>query len=114
MDTKVKASTSLENDKDLFWAILSADPTAIAHHYGKELTLLANSKNKTKFHKRCDEVLTLVMNTVIDPMLVVAIVKCWLIKYKLPFEPDKMSSFDQFHERYGSLVIHQNRDIPII
>jgi len=119
MDIKVKASTSLENDKDLFWAILKADPKVIAHHFGQELVELSEKKNKEKFHRRLDELISMVMNTVQDDIMILAIIKCWFTKYQIPADPSKLSCFDHFHENYSDLVMQSsglNRkiDIPIL
>ena len=114
MDTKVKASTSSNVDKELMWGILTANPQVIAHHHGQELKRLSERKNKTQFHRRTDELLNTVMNTVADPMFVIAIVKCWLTHYQLPFEPDKLLSFERFHQEFGTFVIRHNDKIPII
>jgi hypothetical protein len=104
---------SLENDKELMWGILKADPEYLAHHYGKELLELSTRKNKAQFHCRCDELLTLVMNTVPDPVYVLAIIRCWLTQYRLPMAPQKLPSFDRFHQDFGARL-HNNAEICII
>lgn len=110
----MKASISLENDKELMWGILTANPKFIAHHYGEELQTLSKRKNKKAFHSRVDEVLLLLMNTVTDPIMVVAVVKCWLTEYQLPVEPASLKSFDRFHEQYGGIVLNYSNNIPAV
>lgn len=113
--TRAKESMSLDDDKELMWGILTANPTIIAHLYGQELLVLSKKRNQKKFHTRADELLTLVMDTISDPVMVVAVAKCWLSQYRIPFDPGKLRSFDRFHHQYGSLVVDANaRDIPVL
>jgi hypothetical protein len=106
---------SLDDDKELMWDLLTANPTTIAHIYGQELLALSKKRNQKKFHARADELLTLVMNNVSDPVMVVAVAKCWLSHYRIPLVPREIPSFDRFHTNYSSLVTHANaRDIPVL
>jgi hypothetical protein len=113
--TKAKESMSLDDDKELMWGILTANPVTLAHQYGQELLALSKKRNQRKFHARADELLTLVMNNVADPVMVVAVAKCWLSHYHIPLTPSDLPSFDRFQHNYGSLVTHANaRDIPVL
>jgi hypothetical protein len=106
---------SLENEKELVWGILRADPEYIAHHYARELLELSNRRGRVKFHRRCDELLTMVMNTVQNPVYVLAIMKCWLTNYQLPMDPGKLPSFDRFHDKYGKLLEKVgSKNIPVL
>ena len=104
---------STTDEQELMWAILKFDPKVIAHHYGRELSTLAIKKNKQKFNRRADEVLTLIMNTAPDSLAVIGIVKCWLSYYKLPLDTKKLTSFDRFHKNYSDIVIQNPAQIPI-
>jgi hypothetical protein len=104
----------MNKEQELFWGILSANPQTIAHFYGAELQRLAQDKNTVKFNLRADQILTLLMNTVTDHLQVIAVVKCWLSEYHLPFDPGSMTSFDRFHKTYGPLVISNPRAIPVL
>ena len=95
---------SLENEKELMWGLLRSDPEYIAHHYAQELMALSTRRGRIKFHRRCDELLTMIMNTVQDPVYVLAIMRCWLSQYQLPINPEKLPSFDLFHDNYGKLL----------
>jgi hypothetical protein len=95
---------SLENEQELIWGILKSDPEYIAHHYAQELMELSRRRGQRLFHRRCDELLTMVMNTVQNPVYVLAIMKCWLTNYRLPMDPAKLPSFDMFHDKYGKLL----------
>lgn len=95
---------SLENEKELMWSILQADPEYIAHHYAQELLELAARRGKVRFHRRCDELLVMIMNTVQNPLYVAAIVRCWLTHYQLPLDPSKLPSFDRFHNECGKVI----------
>ena len=106
---------SLKNEKEWMWGILRADPEYIAHHYAQELLALSTRRGQVKFHRRCDELLTMVMNTVQDPVYVLAIMKCWLTQYRLPVDPAKLPSFDLFHNKYSKLL-HEvgSKNIPVL
>jgi hypothetical protein len=104
-----------EDDKEIIWGILKADPEYLAHHYGKELLELSTRKSRARFHRRCDELLTLIMNTVLDPVYVLAIVRCWLSQYRLPMVPEKLASFDRFHDEFGALLATNGpKGIPVL
>jgi hypothetical protein len=106
---------SLENEKELVWGILRADPEYIAHHYAQELLELSRRRGQRLFHRRCDELLTMVMNTVQNPVYVLAIIKCWLNNYRLPIDPGKLPSFDRFHDKYGKLILKVGfKNIPVL
>lgn len=106
---------SLENEKELVWGILRADPEYIAHHYAQELLELSKRRGRVRFHRRCDELLTMVMNTVPDPVYVLAIMKCWLTQYRLPMDPGKLPSFDLFHKKYVKLIFKVgSKNIPVL
>jgi len=106
---------SLENERELVWGILRADPKYIAHHYAQELLSLSTRRGQVRFHRRYDELLTMVMNTVQDPVYVLAIMRCWLTQYRLPVDPGKLASFDLFHEKYGKLIRKVGyKNIPVL
>ena len=106
---------SLENEKELMWGILRADPEYIAHHHAQELLALSTRRGRVLFHRRCDELLTMVMNTVQDPVYVLAIMKCWLNQYRLPMDPEKLPSFDRFHKKYVKLILKVGpKNIPVL
>ena len=108
---------SLENEKERMWGILRSDPKYIAHYYAQELLTLSKCKKQVKFHHRCNELLDMIMNTIQDPMDVIAIVKCWLSQYQLPMDPAEMPAFDRFHQQFGVMLTstHFNtKDIPVL
>jgi len=35
----------------------------------------------------------------------VRILKTWLSTYKLPLDPNRLKTFDQFHEQFGKFII---------
>lgn len=102
------------SEQELTWAILKFDPKVIAHRYGQELSELASKRNKQKFNKRADELLSLIMTLSPNSLSVIGIVKCWLSYYKLPLDPKKLPSFDRFHENYGDTIINNHRQIPVL
>jgi len=106
----------MTEDQELMWDMLTADPTRLAHRFGQELLELSKIRGRRQFKKRADEAMHYVMTNVSDPLSVVCIVKTWLTHYQLPFEPDRMESFDRFHNNYGLLVVNQckNNSIQVL
>ena len=90
-------------EQQKFWDILSISPEKTCHAFGRELK---NIRNKKQFLKRADECFEFVMSN-LDAESVVRIVKTWLCVYNLPFEPDKMKSFQSFHEHYGPVIMEK-------
>ena len=91
------------NSEEYVWDVLSANPARLSHAFGQELQAI---KNKKKFHQRANECLNFVM-TNFNNEGVIRTVKTWLSFYKLPLEPDKLPSFEKFHNNYGH-IIHQD------
>ena len=41
----------------------------------------------------------------------VRILKTWLSTYKLPLDPNRLKTFDQFHEQFGEFIINNTATI---
>jgi len=41
----------------------------------------------------------------------VRILKTWLSTYKLPLDPDRLKTFEQFHEQFGKFIIDNTATI---
>lgn len=63
----------------------------------------ANDKGDKKFNDKVDNFLGFMMKNY-EPELVVMGVKLALTTYQLPIDPDEVSCFDEFHEKYGKII----------
>jgi hypothetical protein len=103
---------SLEEDKEITWAILKGDARGIAHLYGPELQALAQRRGKVRFHRRFNELLEFIMQVLPNKIDVCAVIRCWLVTYNLPVDPEKLQNFDLFHENYGHFIAAESQNIP--
>ena len=63
----------------------------------------ASDANSPKFNKMVDNFLRFAMDN-FDTELVVMGIKLALTQYSLPIDPDEVSCFDEFHDRYGKYI----------
>jgi hypothetical protein len=93
-------------EQQKFWDILRIDPEKLCHRFGRELQ---NIHNRKQFLKRADECFNFIMSN-FDQESVLRTVKTWLCIYNLPVEPDKMESFQKFHEQYGEVIVQKSKN----
>ena len=86
---------TLTSEQEVFWNMLKCDPEFLAHHWGKEMSLLKGRK----FHEACDEHLNFILASSLSEIELLRIVKTWLSTYDLPLDPSKLKYFDEFHNR---------------
>jgi hypothetical protein len=89
-------------EQEHFWNYLKWNPKSFAKETGEHLASIANSNRpywKRKFNKTANEYFNELMNRAPNTIEVIKIVHIWTREYQLPFDPDKMKSFDRFHEK---------------
>ena len=65
--------------------------------------------DKKKWHDMADNFFKFMMDN-FETELVVMGARVALVNYKLPFQPGKLKSFNEFHKRFGKYVINANND----
>jgi hypothetical protein len=96
------------HSQTLMWERLSFTATDFANHYGKELKCLTARTGPwrhVRFHKRADTIINLLMDIDPSPTDVLDVFKVWLNQYELPFVPNKLACFDQFHAKYSKFIL---------
>ena len=91
----------LTNEQEKMWAYLKCDPQVLVHQWAEEM--LSVKKSKIKLNKLAEEYLSYMIEhfSIQDTARVI---KTWLTTYKLPLEPDRITSFDAFHDYCGSYI----------
>jgi hypothetical protein len=91
-------------EQELMWARLRNDWSVMSHTMGQELTKRSSHKD---FLEQADEYLNIVLDSA-DPVSATRVVATWLKTYNLPIEPDKIQSYQRFHELCHDVVMSMN------
>ena len=86
--------------------LLLKGPEDYAHRAGKEMLTVLNSGKRLRYKamfKVADQHFETVMQ-VFNIEQSIRIIKTWLSTYQLPFDPDRLDSFDRFHNSLGSFI----------
>jgi hypothetical protein len=75
----------------------------VAMCYELSQTVANSQDDKKEFYDQVEQFLSFSMKN-FDTELVVMAMKLALTQYKLPIDPDKVPSFDEFHEKYGKYI----------
>jgi hypothetical protein len=81
-------------------------PDWYAHESGKDLLAVLN-QGKRKRHRSMNSTADKHLSTIMDLFdkeQSVRILKTWLSTYQLPLDPDRLKTFDQFHEQFGKFI----------
>jgi hypothetical protein len=86
---------------------LTYDPRRRAHSAAREIDQLIAQygAEDPSVIKRVDELLALAMDRCNDPWDAISTLSLWCVDYDLDLYPNKMTQFDLFHIRYGSLIL---------
>ena len=87
--------------------VLLKGPDWYAHESGKDLVAVLN-QGKRKRYKSMNSTADKHISTIMylfDKASAVRILKTWLSTYKLPLDPNRLKTFDQFHEQFGQFII---------
>ena len=94
------------SDSDRLITLLKG-PDWYAHESGKDLLAVLNQGKRKRYksmNATADKHISTIMN-LFDNEQSVRILKTWLITYKLPLDPNRLKTFDQFHEQFGKFII---------
>ena len=86
--------------------LLLKGPEDYAHRAGSEMLSVLNSGKRPRYgamSKVADQHFETIMQT-FNVEQNINIVKTWVSSYHLPFDPDRLKSFDQFHQLYGGFI----------
>ena len=94
------------SDSERLIALLKG-PDWYAHESGKELLAVLNQGKRKRYksmNSTADKHILTIMN-LFDKEPAVRILKTWLSTYKLPLDPTRLKTFDQFHDQFGEFII---------
>ena len=96
----------LSPDQTHFWNILKFDPKTMAAELGAVMQLAkeTHGADSTEFFSTVDHCMYLAMSHCHVDIDVIKMTKHWLTHLDLPFDPSKMKSFEQFHNKYFSTI----------
>lgn len=94
-------------EQEQFWNILRFDAKTMSVELGNLMqdAKLKYGDDSTEFHATVDRCFFLIMGQANTELDVIKIVKHWISTMNLPFDPSKLQSSDNFHNRYGDLVL---------
>jgi hypothetical protein len=95
----------MRSEQEKFLLLLKG-PEDYAHRAGEEMLSVLNSGKRPRYSamsKVADQHFETIMQT-FNIEQNINIVKTWVSSYHLPFDPDRLKSFDQFHQLYGSFI----------
>jgi hypothetical protein len=101
----------MNSDQQRMWDMLSSNYARLSHLWGQEMTQLIQAKKRKKFLARANYYIGLVLNWPVEDR--VRAVKTWLTFYKLPFEPDRLECFTQFHETTSDYILQNIKQIAV-
>jgi hypothetical protein len=93
------------SDSERLIALLKG-PDWYAHESGKDLLAVLNQGKRKRYksmNSTADKHLLTIMY-LFDKEQSVRILKTWLSTYSLPLDPDRLKTFDQFHEQFGKFI----------
>jgi hypothetical protein len=97
----------MTEDQQRAWDMLSCNYAKLAHAWGHELSSLSKLRGKKRFYAKAEQCLQTTLSWPTEERA--RAVKTWLNKYQLPLEPERLPSFDRFHEITASFVVCQGR-----
>jgi hypothetical protein len=96
----------MTNEQETMWRVLSNDAEFLCHKWAKEMLELKGRR----FHTACDQHLKFVADN-FGTDEAPRILMTWLKEYKLPIDPNKLSSFDDFHTKFGQYICDNLKSI---
>ena len=83
-------------------------PDWYAHESGKYLLAVLNQGKRKRYksmNSTADKHLLTIMD-LFNKEQSVRILKTWLTTYSLPLDPNRLKTYDQFHEQFGEFIIN--------
>ncbi len=84
-----------------------------AHEAAEDMLSALNAGKRPRYtamSKVADRHFAVIME-VFDVEQNIRIIKTWLSRYQLPFDPDKLATFDQFHGTHGKYIADNPQSI---
>ena len=88
-------------------------PDWYAHESGKDLLAVLNQGKRKRYksmNSTADKYLLTIMD-LFDKEQSVRILKTWLTTYSLPLDPNRLKTFEQFHQQFGEFAIDNTATI---
>jgi hypothetical protein len=107
----MKTTTMLSEQQRLIVALKGAEH--YAHEAAEEMLSVLHAGKRPRYvamSKVADRHFAVIMQ-VFDVEQNTRIIKTWLSRYQLPFNPDKLSTFDQFHGTHGRYIADNPQSI---
>jgi len=95
----------MRSEQERFMLLLKG-PEDYAHRAGREMLSVLNGGKRLRYKamfKVADQHFETVMQ-VFNIEQSIRIIKTWLSTYQLPFDPDRLNSFDRFHNSLGTFI----------
>lgn len=86
--------------------LLLKGPEDYAHRAGREMLAALNSGKRPRY-KAMSKIADRHIETVLDVFDLeesTRIIKTWLSNYHLPFDPERLNSFNRFHNSLGTFI----------
>jgi hypothetical protein len=99
-------------DSDRLITLLKG-PDWYAHESGKDLLAVLNQGKRKRYksmNSTADKYLLTIMD-LFDKEQSVRILKTWLTTYSLPLDPNRLKTFEQFHQQFGEFAIDNTATI---
>jgi hypothetical protein len=100
------------NDKERLILLLRG-PEHYAHVAGKQMLKVLNAGKRKRTRamlKLADNHINIIMS-LFDISQNANIIKTWLSTYRLPFDSELLTSFDNFHASHGKYILDHAQDI---
>ena len=98
-------TTTMLSEREKFMLLLKG-PDDYAHRAAEEMLSVLNAGKRKRYvamFKTADRHFEIIMQ-VFNIEQNTNIVKTWLSRYHLPFDPDRLKSFDLFHQSHGGFI----------
>lgn len=93
----------MTEDQEHMWAMLKCEPEKLCHTWANQLL---ECKNNAKAMNALADDYIFYMLSRFSHFDTCRVLKTWLTTYKLPIEPERIKSFDQFHVNCGKFVMN--------
>jgi len=100
------------SDSDRLITLLKG-PDWYAHRAANEMLMILNQGKRKRYksmNSTADKHLLTIMD-LFNKEQSVRILKTWLTTYSLPLDPNRLKTFDQFHEQFGEFIINNTATI---
>jgi hypothetical protein len=101
---------SVTEDQEYMWAMLKCEPQKLCHTWADQLMVCKSDENA--MNALADDFVYYMLDR-FSHTNTCRVIKTWLTVYKLPIEPGRLTSFDQFHVNCGQFVVNNPEIIDV-